>query len=351
MGKAKTDRRHWLKKSVKWLLIITGWLLAIVLVAVLTLPLWIGPVAVRVANRVVPGITKTHFQIGDFALNPYTGRMRVSDLQLWNPERFWREDVRSSESEGQATADTAAGKVFNLVGQVVDSASGAARALGNTLASSETNAVSFSSFSIDIDVPSVCSKTVRIREIELRDLYVYGDLTFANIREIAKAASGGSQESESELAPETATPSEPAPGPASDGASQGGGKRVVVERLIVTGAKIQWGRVAVPLPDILITNIGEGNTEASTSGASWDEVWQAAVDGVCAAADEVCIGAGKALKLALEGGEAAAAAIGEVLDGVGSATGTTVEGVNKAVGAAAEGVGKAADKVLKFLKK
>ena len=64
------------------------WALVVVVVLLLALPLWIGPVAKGVANAVVPCITGTDFHLGEFGLNPYTGTLHVGDMQLANPTNF-----------------------------------------------------------------------------------------------------------------------------------------------------------------------------------------------------------------------------------------------------------------------
>ena len=77
-----------MKKTLKFVWKTILWILAVVVVAVLTLPLWIGPVAKTVANRTVPGITGTAFNLGDFGLNFYTGNFRVGAVTLYNPQGY-----------------------------------------------------------------------------------------------------------------------------------------------------------------------------------------------------------------------------------------------------------------------
>ena len=55
-------------KAIKFILKAILWIAVIVVVALLALPLWIGPVAKGVANTVVPGITGTGFHLGEFGL-------------------------------------------------------------------------------------------------------------------------------------------------------------------------------------------------------------------------------------------------------------------------------------------
>ena len=57
-------------KVVKFLLKAILWIVVIVIVALLALPLWFGPVVKGVANSVVPGIVKTDFHLAHLSLNP-----------------------------------------------------------------------------------------------------------------------------------------------------------------------------------------------------------------------------------------------------------------------------------------
>ena len=69
-----------MNKKLKLVGKILLWALAGVVVLLLALPLWIGPVVKCVANSVVPGITGTDFHLGEFGLNPYTGTLHVGDM-------------------------------------------------------------------------------------------------------------------------------------------------------------------------------------------------------------------------------------------------------------------------------
>ena len=217
------------KTAVKALL----WTAAVLAVLVLALPLWIGPVACCAANFAVPKVTKTGFRLGAFGLNPYSGRLHVGDMQLQNPPRFFeeREDAGKplSEVSGDGILSTAAAHIGNAAAHVGD----AVAAVGDALVSFETNAVSLKALDVKFSTLSALSDTVKIDEIVLDGLYFYGDLTFSNIREIADNASGGDSEKKD-----------------ADDTEKKGGKKVEIGRVLVTGAKIQWGHVAVPLPKL-----------------------------------------------------------------------------------------------------
>ena len=75
------------KRNLKWALWSVAGLLAFVLVAVLTLPLWINPVATSLAKSLVPKYTGTAFDIQDVKLNP------ISGVKLANPEGYAEKDA------------------------------------------------------------------------------------------------------------------------------------------------------------------------------------------------------------------------------------------------------------------
>ena len=80
---------------LKLLLWTIGGLLIFVILALLTLPLWINPVGTTVANAVVPKLTDTAFNLERINLNPYTGKLLVSGVKLANPEGYAEKDAFS----------------------------------------------------------------------------------------------------------------------------------------------------------------------------------------------------------------------------------------------------------------
>ena len=73
-------------KAIKILFKAIIWIVALVIVAILTFPLWWGPVVKTAANAAVPGIVKTDFHMGHLYLNPYIARFELGDMQLSNPQ-------------------------------------------------------------------------------------------------------------------------------------------------------------------------------------------------------------------------------------------------------------------------
>ena len=194
------------------------WALAAVVVALLALPLWIGPVARCAANIVVPKITGTDFRLGEFGLNPYTGTLHVGDMQLANPTNF-----------------------------------------------SEKNAVELARFDADLAVTSLfCGRKIRIESVELDGIMVYSDPTASNFRQIAENASGepAKKPEMAQLADENA-PAEEESAPAKKEEKKG--KGVQIDRITVKNVTVKIGVVPVVVPvDIEINDIGKDSEDGAT---------------------------------------------------------------------------------------
>lgn len=207
----------------------------IAVVALLVLPLWIGPVAKGVANSVVPGITGTGFNLGEFGLNPYVGTVHVGDMQLANPTNF-----------------------------------------------SEKNAISLAKFDADFAMTSLFSgKKYRVESVELDGLVVYSDMTASNFRLIADNAMGGEKPAKkSEEAKPAAKPE--AEKPAAE--SEQKGKGFQIDRLVIDNVTLKLGVVPVKLPTkIEVKDIGAN----SEDGASIQEVVAAVYAEILSAAGVV----------------------------------------------------------------
>lgn len=305
-----------LGKIVKFVL----WTLAVVVAIVLLLPLWVGPVAKYAANTAVPKTTGTPFHIGEFSLNQYTGRLRIGDVQVQNPERFFKASEKKAKGAAEVKGEGILGTVAAHAGNALAAAGDAANAALDAVSSSETNAVSLGLLDVSFSTLSALTDTIRIPEIKIENLYFYGDMTFSNIREIADNASKGGEEAKAEEKKTEAEEKKP---------EDGEGKKVVIDRVFITGTKLQWGHVAVNLPDIEIKDIGKDSGGADRK-AAFDKI----VAGICDAADKACAGAGSALKVALEGASAAADAVSGAINAAGGAAGTAVDTAKDAAGAA-----------------
>lgn len=326
-------------KVIKILFKTAMFVFAMLVAAILALPLWIGPVATTGAETFVPKVTKTPFKLAEFGLNQYSGRLHVGGMELWNPERFYTASESKAKNPKDVKSDGIISVVANQAANVAAAAGDAVRAVGDTLASSETNAVKLGALDVKLSPLSVLGDTIHIEEIVVKDLFIYGDLTFANLREIGANASGDGEKDDDDGKKEEKK---------EEKKDDGDGKKVVIDRVLVTGAKIQWGHAAVPLPDIELKDIGKGK---DGEGVDAESAFDTIVEGICDAADKVCKGAGAALKLAIGGVDAAAGAVGaaagavgDVAKGVGSAAGDAAKGaagvakdVGSAVGDAAKG--------------
>ena len=263
-------------KTIKVIGKILLWVLAIVVVLLLALPLWIGPVAKGVANTVVPCITGTGFHLGEFDFNPYTGTLHVGDMQLANPTNF-----------------------------------------------SEKNAVDLKAFDADFAMTSLFSgKKYRVEFAEVNGVFIHIDVPKAdNFLTIAENAMGGKEEAEKETTEPEQTEEKPSKG-------------VQIDRVTLRGVTIKYGLpVDVPM-DIELTGIGAD----SEYGAAFMDVWVAIRDKVLSAANSVGgalgdLGKGAASALKDAGGAAAGTlkdACGATADALKNAGGAAADALKDA---------------------
>ena len=297
-----------MKKPLKTVGKILLWTLAVIVVLLLALPIWIGPVVKGVANAVVPGITGTDFHLGEFGLNPYTGTLHVGDMQLANPTNF-----------------------------------------------SEKNAVDLKSFDVDFAVTSLFSgKKYRVEFVEVNGVFVHVDVPkAANFLQIAENATGGGDDGEAAEgtadvnAPDAQEIKSQQKGP--DGAktedAQDGkeSKGVQIDRITLKGVTVKYGLpVTIPM-DLELTGIGAD----SECGAAFMDVWIAVRDKVMSAVTSVggaAIDLGKSAAGALK--DAGGAAAGAWKDASGAAT-DTLKDAGGAAADALKGAGGAATDALK----
>ena len=88
----KPENPLWMR-MLKWSLWAIGGLLVFVILALLTLPIWVNSVVTSVANSLVPDYTGTAFKLTRVELSPYTGKLLVSGVQLANPEGYSEKDA------------------------------------------------------------------------------------------------------------------------------------------------------------------------------------------------------------------------------------------------------------------
>lgn len=202
-----------LNKAIVWTVAVVG---AVVLFAVIALavhPLWIGAVAKSVARSVVPGVTGTGFDVEELGINLYSGSVRVTGVRLMNPAGF-----------------------------------------------ADEHALTLDSLSVDIDMDTLSSDTVVIRDVTLDGVYVTyvkneGKYNYDIIAANATAGAGDDPSGESVAEVSAAAETD---GVAASGEKDSGDVKVVIEKLTVKNARVKYGMITVPIPvDIVLTDLGK----------------------------------------------------------------------------------------------
>ncbi|MGN0833403.1 MAG: hypothetical protein ACI4RD_07115 [Kiritimatiellia bacterium] len=279
-------------KAIKFLLKLVFWLIVLVVVALLTLPLWFGPVVKTVAGKVAPKVAQIELAMEHLSLNPYTARFELRGLRVGNPAGY---------PERYAAT----------VGDVV----------------------------FDAEAASLVTDVIHIEEIRVRDVFVSyvsgGPDNVNNFRQIQYNLAGGKEQYEAaqaerrrQQATEEAAPDEPEPTEEADRPA----KRFIIDRLEIAGLTVQLGFLPLKLPvGLTLTDLGKesgGATLAEVSQQIWNEILKAAG----AAGDRL-----KALgALATEAGKTATETVGRVTE---AAADVAADGA-KAVGEGAKAVGK-----------
>ncbi len=292
-------------KTAKKILKVLGWVLLGLVVIILLLPLWIGPVACGVANSVTPGITKTDFHLGHFRLNPYSGHVEVGDMQLANPTNF-----------------------------------------------SEKNAVDLGLVTVDLSVLSLATDVIHVKDITVNGLKVYLDAPdVENFKQIAENASGDKKEPESAAAEEPAVAEESAAVEEEEASTNE--TRVVIDCIALKNITIQYGMLPIPIPDFEIHDIGRDAETGEAQGATWQEAWLHILEQISSQAEGLGKGLfkfGKNGALAISDAATTAASVGlssltDASEEVGDAAGKTEKALEKGMGKAM----KEADKAVKFI--
>ena len=279
-----------MKKMLKTVGKILLWTIAAVVVLLLALPLWIGPVVKGVANSVVPGITGTDFHLGEFGLNPYTGTLHVGDMQLANPTNF-----------------------------------------------SEKNAVDLKALDVDFAMTSLFGgKKYRVEFVEVNGVFVHVDVPkAANFLQIAENATGGGDAGDAAegnaadvKAPETQKiEAQRAESAGAEDAQEKESKGVQIDRITLKDVTVKYGLpVKIPM-DLQLTGIGAD----SEYGAAFMDVWVAVRDKVMSAVTSV---GGAAVDLGKNAAGALIDAGGTAVDSLKDAHGAA-KGALKDVGGAA----------------
>ena len=287
-----------MKKVFKIIGWIVGISLALILLLLLLSPLWLGQTAGMVANAVVPGITGTDFNVEKIRINPYTGTLRVEKLRLANPKGYDAED-----------------------------------------------AVALDLLFVKLSPCSVMGSTIKVQEVTLENPYVsYLDANGTNNFEAILANVNAGAETKEEPKEE-------------EKPAEGEGKKVIIDRLSISGTRVRYGMITLPIPTIVLTGLG-----ASQRGVTFEsvglEIWEKIKGSFMSAGGAV----GSALKSLGDGatdllgnitGSDASKAAGEgakkAMDNVGEGTKATVnavgDGAKAAVDTVSEGTKKATEAI------
>ena len=319
-----------MKKLIKFLVDTILVLVALVVVMVLTLPLWVEPVVKPLANSAVPKCTKTSFNLGHLAFSPYSGRCELGDLRLGNPEGY-----------------------------------------------SEEYALAVSNIVVDVAMGTVVDKYVHIEEVTISDLFLSslsgGENDVANITQIEYNVAGGKEKYEANKAKKEAEKAEkkaklekmsPEERERYEAEREASETKVVIDKLTIGNVTLVYRSKFIPVPitipipfTITMTDIGKESdgvtfmelfdnivstilkTAGKVSGKAIDLVGSAASmvgDGVSKLGDAVSDGAGKA--------------VDAVSDGASKIGGAVSDGAGKADDAVSDGAGKAVDAVKSLFK-
>ena len=281
-----------MKKLIKFLVYTILVLVALVVVMVLTLPLWMEPVVKPLANSAVPKCTKTSFHLGHLAFSPYSGRCELGDLRLGNPEGY-----------------------------------------------SEEYALAVSNVVVDVAMSTVADKYVHIEEVTISDLFLSylsgGENDVANITQIEYNVAGGKEKYEANKAKKEAEEAEekaklekmsPEERERYEAERKDSETKVVIDKLTISNVTLVYRSKFIPIPitipipfTITLTDIGK-----ESDGVTFMELCDDIVSTILTTAAKVS---------------------GKAIDMVGSAASLVGDGVSKLGGAVSDGAGKAVDAV------
>lgn len=292
-----------LKTTLKVILWTFAAVLVVLILAIATTPLWVGPLATKLANKMAPQYTGTDFHVEAIRLNPFTGHLVVQQCHLANPAGYAKPEAFSV-----ATVDVSVA-MWPLV------TSGAK----------------------NIDVRHVIVRGLRASYMSLNGTNnfdrILENATHAKAQELAaqkaeelKTSKMTSEERkayeaklEKEAEEELARKQAQAAIDATNATT-----KVVIDLVDVADSEIflgtRLGAIPIPLPSVTLHDIGK-----ESGGASLAEVWNAICTGCMKGATS--IGSGVS--------DAASATAGAV----GNAAGQATDAVEKGAGAVIDSIG------------
>ena len=233
-----------MKKPMKIVLCLLGGILVLALLAIVSLPLWVGPVAAGAARSVVPSLTGCDFKLERISLNPFSGKFRLVEAHLANPKGYDTPDAFS-------------------VGEV----------------------------RVDVEVASLLTDTIHFRDISIDRPFVSyvfdeaGSNNFDRIMASVQQKLGPSEKKEAKKEEE-----------------KKGGKKVIIDRLSIDGTKVKYRFLTLPIPVPTLTNIGKdsgGATPEEVRETVWSKIkdsFSSVGSGIGSAAGALGKGATNALK-------------------------------------------------------
>ena len=412
---AETPKKKSLgRRILKGLLWTIGGLLLFVIVALLTLPLWINPVGTSLANALVPSYTGTAFNLERLNLNPYTGKLLVSGVKLANPEGYAEKDAFSlglltvdvdvssllskeihvrditisspyasyvfdaagsnnfdriiasvkkklgpkekkekEPSETKVVIDKVTIKNvkvavntgrFELTSLVVTDFGKSTAAtiklegvkLVNPDGFPEPDAFSLKSLSIGMETADLSKKPMVFHDIIVDSTYaglVYNDAGVGNFDAILKPIKGDEKDEKKEVAADEKKDKEKDDTP-----------RVQIDKLEITGTKLQWRKVTLPIPLPTFTDIGKTSEKGATLKDVANQVMDKAKGAMTGFGDLAgALGSGVTNVLG-SAGEIVSGGVSNVLGGASGVTDKAVDGAKnagKAIGEGAVNTGKA----------
>ena len=173
-----------------------GGLVALIAVVLITLPLWISPVATSVAESVVPVFTGCKFKMEKFNLNPFSGKLRITEVHLSNPEGY-----------------------------------------------KEPEAFSVSTVNVEVATCSLLTSTIHVKDITIQGPFVgitmeNGTNNFMAILANLKSKLGSSEEEEVK--------------------AEGPSKKIVIDHFELSGTRVKMG-LTIPIPSITLNDIGKNS--------------------------------------------------------------------------------------------
>lgn len=284
-----------MKKVVKIIVGIFVVLLVLVLGAILSLPVTIGPLVKSAAAAGGPKVLGVAVSIGDVKLRPIAGQLIISDLKIGNPEGYSEKDAFAVK-----TVDIDLNTMSILKGDVIHIEK------------------------ILIEAPEI--------SFETKD----GKSNFDTMMSKAQTAETTEKSKETKDTPETKAK-----------------KKVVIDEFILNGSKVSFSSkitfgkpVTIPLPPVTVHDIGKESGGASMIEAL-NQVIASVVGGLKDAITKMATGSVDALKGVSKG---ATEAVGDVTKGAADAAGNLTKGATDAAGNAAESAGEAVQDASKKLK-